>query len=262
MGVIAKQSGFAAIALGAGMVIGALNNMVVLPRAFDGNEAIWGLVRIMTSWGMICASISTLGAPGSIVRFLHRYEEGEREKLEFHPGHWRFGVLTTLAISEMGRTLDCVARSGQGRAAGAKRSLVPGDCRHYERFAHLSGPAHVEARTAFIAWVDELWQKTSYFVLGALLLLIGFRSMHLFPCTSHRTACHFSCDGRGKYWPVQRSFEGIQSERSAAIRRIQRVQFVLWQCRDCGDQLDYIMVGKFLGLEEVRYTPSDSLWVP
>ena len=80
MGVIAKQSGFAAIALGAGMVVGALNNMVVLPRAFDGNEAIWGLVRIMTSWGMICASISTLGAPGAIVRFLHRYEEGERVK--------------------------------------------------------------------------------------------------------------------------------------------------------------------------------------
>ena len=66
MGVIAKQSGFAAIALGAGMVVGALNNMVVLPRAFDGNEAIWGLVRIMTSWGMICASISTLGAPGRL----------------------------------------------------------------------------------------------------------------------------------------------------------------------------------------------------
>ena len=31
MGVIAKQSGYAAIALGAGMVVGALNNMVVLP---------------------------------------------------------------------------------------------------------------------------------------------------------------------------------------------------------------------------------------
>ena len=29
-------------------------------------------------------------------------------------------------------------------------------------------------RTAFIAWVDELWQKTSYFILGALLLFIGF----------------------------------------------------------------------------------------
>ena len=79
MGVIAKQSGFAAIALGAGMVLGALNNIVVLPRAFEGNEVIWGLVRIMTSWGMICAAISTLGAPGAILRFLHRYDEGERE---------------------------------------------------------------------------------------------------------------------------------------------------------------------------------------
>ena len=42
MGVIAKQSGYAAIALGAGMVVGALNNMVVLPSAFDGHDALWG----------------------------------------------------------------------------------------------------------------------------------------------------------------------------------------------------------------------------
>ena len=54
MSVIAKQSGLASIALGIGLMLGAANTMFVLPRAFEGNEAVWGLLRIMTSWGMIC----------------------------------------------------------------------------------------------------------------------------------------------------------------------------------------------------------------
>ena len=61
MSVIAKQSGLASIALGIGLMLGAANTMFVLPRAFEGNEAVWGLLRIMTSWGMICSSIFHAG---------------------------------------------------------------------------------------------------------------------------------------------------------------------------------------------------------
>ena len=80
MSVIAKQSGLASIALGIGLMLGAANTMFVLPRAFEGNEAVWGLLRIMTSWGMICSSIFTLGAPPAILRFLSRYPQAEQGK--------------------------------------------------------------------------------------------------------------------------------------------------------------------------------------
>ena len=172
MGVIAKQSGYAAIALGAGMVVGALNNMVVLPRAFDGNEAIWGLVRIMTSWGMICASISTLGAPGAIVRFLHRYDGAEREKsLNSILAIAVFGVLTTLAILwKWGESWIVWLDPDKGE-------LLSQNVHWFLVIVAIMSGLHIfralltwKLRTAFIAWVDELWQKTSYFILGALLL--------------------------------------------------------------------------------------------
>ncbi len=61
MSVIAKQSGLASIALGIGLILGAANTMFVLPRAFEGNEAVWGLLRIMTSWGWLVINCYILG---------------------------------------------------------------------------------------------------------------------------------------------------------------------------------------------------------
>ncbi len=78
MGVIAKQSGWASLAIGAGLVLGAVNTMVVLPRAFEGAEEQWGLIRILTSWGMILSSLAVLGVPSAIMRFLSRFPSEER----------------------------------------------------------------------------------------------------------------------------------------------------------------------------------------
>ena len=69
MGIVAKQSGWASLAIGTGLVLGAVNTMIVLPRAFEGAEAEWGLVRIITSWGIILSSLAVVGAPGGIMRF-------------------------------------------------------------------------------------------------------------------------------------------------------------------------------------------------
>ena len=189
MGVIAKQSGCAAIALGAGMVIGALNNLVVLPRAFDGNEAIWGLVRIMTSWGMICASISTLGAPGSIVRFLHRYEEGEREKsLNSILGIGAFGVLSTLAILwKWGERWIVWLDPDKGE-------LLAQNVHWFLVIVAIAGVLHI-FRALLVETPDgvhrvgrELWQKTSCLSSAPCCCLIGFRSTPRAPCTSPHTA--------------------------------------------------------------------------
>ena len=253
MGVIAKQSGYAAIALGAGMVVGALNNMVVLPRAFDGNEAIWGLVRIMTSWGMICASISTLGAPGAIVRFLHRYDGAEREQsLNSILAIAAFGVLTTLAILwKWGESWIVWLDPDKGE-------LLSQNVHWFLVIVAIMSVLHIfralltwKLRTAFIAWVDELWQKTSYFVLGALLLFDWVSLDAFVPLYIASYGVSFLLMGGASI--------GLFSGLTQGFNRSDLPQFAEYSAFSLfsggavivATQLDYIMVGKFLGLEEV-----------
>ena len=55
MGIVAKQSARNSLALATGLVLGAVNTMFVLPKAFEGFEEGWGLLRILTAWGTILA---------------------------------------------------------------------------------------------------------------------------------------------------------------------------------------------------------------
>jgi hypothetical protein len=69
------------VAIGAGMALGAVNTLYVLPRAFEGHEDLWGLVRVLVSWGAIASQVLTLGIPSAIIRFLPRYPEPERPQV-------------------------------------------------------------------------------------------------------------------------------------------------------------------------------------
>lgn len=253
MGVIAKQSGFAAIALGAGMVFGALNNIVVLPRAFEGNEVIWGLVRIMTSWGMICAAISTLGAPGAILRFLHRYDEVEREKsLNSILAIAAFGVLATLTILwKWGESWIVWLDPDKGE-------LLSQNVHWFLVIVAIMSALHIfrawltwKLRTAFIAWVDELWQKTSYFTLGTLLLFDWVSIKAFVPLYIASYGVSFLLMGStslGMFSGLHKGFNRIDLPRFAefsAFSLFSGAAVII------ATQLDYIMVGKFLGLEEV-----------
>ncbi|HBP44872.1 MAG TPA: hypothetical protein DD635_03150, partial [Flavobacteriales bacterium] len=253
MGVIAKQSGFAAIALGAGMVFGALNNIVVLPRAFEGNEVIWGLVRIMTSWGMICAAISTLGAPGAILRFLHRYDEVEREKsLNSILAIAAFGVLATLTILwKWGESWIVWLDPDKGE-------LLSQNVHWFLVIVAIMSALHIfrawltwKLRTAFIAWVDELWQKTSYFTLGTLLLFDWVSIQAFVPLYIASYGVSFLLMGSaslGMFSGLHKGFNRIDLPRFAefsAFSLFSGAAVII------ATQLDYIMVGKFLGLEEV-----------
>ena len=79
MGIVAKQSVRNALVLSTGLVLGAVNTMYVLPKAFEGFEEGWGLLRILTAWGTILAQIVALGSPSGIMRFLPKAGSAERE---------------------------------------------------------------------------------------------------------------------------------------------------------------------------------------
>lgn len=254
MGIIAKQSGFAAIALGAGMAIGALNNMVVLPRAFEGNEAMWGLVRIMTSWGMICASISTLGAPGAIIRFLHKYEEGgpRQRSLNTILGIASAGIAATLAgLWIWGEALVMWLDPSNGE-------LLSQHVHWFIVIVAIMSLLHVfralltwQLRTALIAWVDELWQKASYAVLGVLLFLDILPLDSFVPLYIGTFAISFVILGSASLGMFKGLARGFNREDLPQFVDYSAFSLFAGGATIIATQLDYVMVGKFLGLEEV-----------
>lgn len=254
MGVIAKQSGFAALALGAGMVVGAMNNMVVLPRAFDGNEAVWGLVRIMTSWGIICASISTLGAPGAIVRFLHRYEEGpERDRslntiLAIAVG----GILAMLAV------LWIWGESWVRWLDPAQSDLLAQNVHWFLTIVALMGGLYIfravltwKLRTALMAWIDELWQKASYCSLGVLLLVDAISLEAFVPLYIASYGISFLLMGTASLGLFRGLSQGFNRRDLPQFAEYSAFSLFGGAAIIVATQLDYIMVGKYLGLEEV-----------
>ena len=88
MGIVAKQSARNTVILFTGLLLGAVNTMFVLPKAFEGFEEGWGLLRILTAWGTILAQVLALGTPSAILRFLPSAQDGRREA----------SMLTTLCL--------------------------------------------------------------------------------------------------------------------------------------------------------------------
>ena len=212
MGVIAKQSSYAAIALGVGLVLGAANNMAVLPRAFEGKEEIWGLVRIMTSWGVICAALATLGAPGAIVRFLNRYSDKERDKA--------LNSILAIALAGLTLTLGTILTFGEywvTKLDPTHADLLTAHAPWFLAIMAIMSLLHIfrslltlALRTGYVSWIDEVWQKLSYVSLAVLLL---FRRNSP-PC--------FRSDVRGNLWGVAGAFRHPQySDVQTCQRRVE-----------------------------------------
>ena len=151
----------------------------------------------------------------------------------------------------MGRKLDCVARSGQGE-------LLSQNVHWFLVIVAIMSVLHIfralltwKLRTAFIAWVDELWQKTSYFILGALLLFDWVSLDAFVPLYIASYGVSFLLMGGASI--------GLFTGLSKGINRSDLPQFAEFSAFSLfaggavivATQLDYIMVGKFLGLEEV-----------
>ena len=253
MSVIAKQSGLASIALGIGLILGAANTMFVLPRAFEGNEAVWGLLRIMTSWGMICSSIFTLGAPPAILRFLNRYPQAERGK------HLKailliagFGIVAGLTMISIWGPAWIVQLSEQDTV------LLKNNLRGFitiiaimSLMALFRALLTLKLKTGLIAWVDEIWQKGSYLILGGVLLL-GYLPLEYF-IPAYIASWFISLIllaflARGT---LPSTGDTIDWTQFRPLLDFSLFSLFAGGASIIANQLDYVMIGMYLGLEEV-----------
>lgn len=181
MGIVARQASRASIAVGIGIVLGAVNTIFVLPSAFEGQEAQWGLLRILTAWGTILGNLSSFGMPSAILRFLPKFSTEEREGLLS-----MMLIIPLLLISLIGGIL-----SGWGdvlllRLDADKTGLLS---THIGVFftitALITGLKFCRAmlnyllKSSVVATVEEVWLKGSYLLL-ALALLNGWLDFELF----------------------------------------------------------------------------------
>jgi O-antigen/teichoic acid export membrane protein len=257
MGIVAKQASRASIAIGLGMVFGAVNTMYVLPQVFDGNEEQWGLVRVLTAWGAMVSHIVSVGVPAAIIRFLPQYPESER------PGILgSLLVFPSLAILLFGLLLWAFGADLFTRFGGEDGNLISDHLGFL--FALTAIPAamwitrsliNTALKSAIATAVEEFWLKASYMVLALFLgwQLFDFDAfMYLYVGTwalgvlvliaqAQRNRMRVGWPIRSAPWREYLAYSGFNVLSIGAVAIAQN--------------LDFIMVGAYLGLDNVpKYT--------
>ena len=190
MGIVAKQSARNSLALATGLVLGAVNTMFVLPKAFEGFEEGWGLLRILTAWGTILAQILALGTPGAILRFLPSAQgDAQRESSMLFTlcvvpamALGLFGVGAALVPSTWLTKLDANAGWLLQDRMGAFVLMAAA----YLAMLLLRSALIHRMRTVHITLIQEVWLKGSYLAL-AVFYLMGHMPVSYTHLRAHET---------------------------------------------------------------------------
>ena len=81
MGIISKQASFNAFNIIIATIAGAINTIVILPKAFEDDPDDWGLIKLITSYALTGAQIFCLGAPNVILRYFPRFKDSNANGL-------------------------------------------------------------------------------------------------------------------------------------------------------------------------------------
>ncbi len=258
MGIVAKQSVRNSVALVTGLLLGAINTMYVLPRAFEGFEEGWGLLRIMTAWGTILAQILALGTPSAVLRFLPNAEDGHREAsmlgtLCLLPAVaiGLVGVLSSFAGPDLLLALDANAGWLLQNRVGAFMFMASA----YLAMLLLKSALIHRMRTVALTFIQEVWLKGSYLTLAILYLQgwMPFETFFRWFLYSYAAAVALML--------IEAWGAGTRIARPDLRRDLPPFlnygMFALWNsgARTVSKNLDFVMVGALLGLAVVpRYT--------
>ena len=69
MGIVRNQSIKNSLSFYIGMIIGALNTVIIYPNAFHDNPEYFGLIQIIIAYGVIISAFTSLSTPQIFLRF-------------------------------------------------------------------------------------------------------------------------------------------------------------------------------------------------
>ena len=73
MGIVAKQSVWNTITLFTGVLLGAINTMILFPMMLEADE--YGLTRIIVTIGLLGGQFAMMGMPSILIKFLHKFRK-------------------------------------------------------------------------------------------------------------------------------------------------------------------------------------------
>ena len=259
MGIVAKQSARNTVALAAGLLLGAVNTMYVLPKAFEGFEEGWGLLRILSAWGTILAQVLALGTPSTMLRFLPQAQgDTKRENamlstLLILPAAALalVGVASTFVGSDVLLALDANAGWLLQDRMGAFLFMASA---YLAMFLLRAALVH-RMRTVVVTVIQEVWLKGTYLALAVVYLkgLMPFETFFTWFMYSYAAAVVFMLS---EAWSSGVRL-GRPDLRKDAGPFLEFGMYALWNngTRVVAKNLDFVMVGALLGLAAVpRYT--------
>ena len=174
MEIVAKQSALNSLALVTGLLLGAVNTMVVLPKAFEGVEEEWGVIRVLTAWGTILAQVVALGSPSAILRFLPKVEQGSKREASmlttlFVLPAFALAVVGMVAMFAGGDVLK-VLDADRGTLLQDRMGAFLFMAAAYLAMLLLKAALVYRMRTVVVTIIQEVWLKGSYLVLALLYL--------------------------------------------------------------------------------------------
>jgi O-antigen/teichoic acid export membrane protein len=81
MGNVIRKSAINALSNYLGVIIGAVNLLILFPRAFAERPDLFGLIQLIISYGLVVSSFTNLGIPRVIIRYFPELEKIDKGKL-------------------------------------------------------------------------------------------------------------------------------------------------------------------------------------
>lgn len=180
MGIISKQATQNAISIVLGTLIGAVNTIFILPHVFEDSPDDWGLIKLITAYGITGAQFLCIGAPQIISRYYPRLKGDARNAMITFSLALPALLLAILALL-FWTTGDRLLMSilDENSAVRNEANYVLTLMLFQTLFISLSGYSASILKTTLYQILGDLFQKISYLVIVLLygMDLIGFEML-------------------------------------------------------------------------------------
>lgn len=173
-GLVTRQASFNAGHILLGTIAGAVNTILVLPKAFAEQDSKWGLILTLTSWALILAQLLNFGGYNTLLRFLPKHEESpekQRALIGFSFCMTLIGTLLFAGLLFSGGTVFISWFKPEDAALLDGRLLLL-----FILFVAnntnitLNGFLSARLKTTWITFVQESFLKTTYLAIACLYL--------------------------------------------------------------------------------------------
>ncbi|MFM1931289.1 MAG: hypothetical protein RL226_592, partial [Bacteroidota bacterium] len=255
LGVVINQASKNAISILLGTIIGAVNTIVILPKAFEGFEEGWGLLKVLTAYALIFSQFFHAGIPNAIIRYFPKLTPEQRPAFL----GWSYAIVAagsfvfTLSFWLLGpQFLSFVAADDASMLSGHEVELIILSLSLIVFYA-LNGYLSAVLKTTFYQFLNETFLKAWF-----LLVAVGF----WFNFIDFQAVLQIYVGGyvlASVLLLVYSLRAGLTFERGYfALPKRELYRYSLYSILDRGsalivNNLDIIMVGLLIGLEDVAF---------